>query len=196
MIAARASTTIAAEAGPVDVRPLAGLAPADHFRALAEIDAIFFEASSVQAFESQRKRFDFHRLWLGRYLVNEPREVFIALEGGKVIGYLVGSLGDPALRDAAMGLDYYMAFAPETARYPANLHVNVASGARNRGVGKDLVRTFERHAAAHGARGLHIITGAGLRNVAFYARLGFREVSRAPRGGGHVVMLAKALADA
>ena len=82
---------------------------------------------------------------------------------------------------------------PEAARYPAHLHINVAAGARSRGIGERLIEAFEHHATANGAPGVHIVTGAGMRNVGFYDRLGFREVARTRRGAGTVVMLAKAL---
>jgi len=177
----------------VEIRVLTALPPADLFAGLGRIDAIFFEASSVQAFESRARRFAFHWLWLGRYLIDEPAEAFVAIEDGAVAGYLVGSLVDPAPRAAFADLDYFKDFAGQTAIFPAHLHVNVAAEARGRGVGERLVGAFERHAAMHGAPGGHVVTGAGMRNVGFYERLGYREAARAPRGAGHVVMLAKRL---
>ena len=177
----------------MQVRALTALPPADLFTALARIDAIFFEASSVQGFDSPAHRFAFHWLWLGRYLIEEPAEAFVAIEDGAVTGYLVGSLVDPAPRAAFASLDYFKAFADRTAAFPAHLHVNVAANARGRSVGERLVGAFERHAAVRGAPGVHVVTGAGMRNVGFYERLGYREAARAPRGAGHVVMLAKRL---
>ena len=177
----------------MQVRALTALPPADLFTALARIDAIFFEASSVQGFDSPTHRFAFHWLWLGRYLIEEPAEAFVAIEDGAVTGYLVGSLVDPAPRAAFASLDYFQAFADRTAAFPAHLHVNVAANARGRSVGERLVGAFERHAAVRGAPGVHVVTGAGMRNVGFYERLGYREAARAPRGAGHVVMLAKRL---
>jgi len=193
MIVVPAFTITTAKEASVEVRPLATLAPADHFRALGEIDKIFFEASSVQAFATLKERLDFHWLWLGRYLIGEPAEAFVALEAGHVKGYLVGSLVDPASQDATLGLDYFDTFAPQTARYPANLHINVDQTVRSRGIGERLIKAFEHHATVRRAAGVHIVTGAGMRNIGFYNRLGFREVARTRRGAGHVVMLAKLL---
>ena len=182
---------------PITVEPLAALSPARRFRALAGIDRIFFEASSVRSFESRSARIAFHWLWLGRYLVEEPAHAFVALEDGAagcdVAGYLVGSLADPAPRPEFANLDYFAAFADVTARFPAHLHVNVCAARRGARIGEHLVAAFERHAAAAGAPGVHIVTGAGMRNVGFYERLGFHEVGRTPRGRGIVVMLAKPL---
>ena len=177
----------------MEIRALTALPLADLFAGLGRIDAIFFEASSVRTFESRARRFAFHWLWLGRYLIEEPAEAFVAIEDGAVAGYLVGSLVDPAPRAAFADLDYFTDFAGQTAIFPAHLHVNVAAEARGRGVGERLVGAFERHAARHGAPGVHVVTGAGMRNVGFYERLGYREVARASRGAGHVVMLAKRL---
>lgn len=161
---------------------------------VSDIDRIFFAASSVRSFRDAVHRAAFRHLWLGRYLAEEPGEAFVALCDGNVCGYLVGSLADPAPRVAFAELDYFQAFAAETARFPAHLHVNVDDGARGRGVGARLVERFMVHARARGIAGVHIVTGAGMRNVRFYERLDFREVARAPRNGGTVVMLARELA--
>ncbi len=164
-------------------------------RAVADdaIDRIFFAASSVRSFTDARQRAAFRWLWLGRYLVQEPEHAFVAFSGAALCGYLVGSLADPAPRREFRELGYFADFAAETARFPAHLHINVDDGARGHGVGARLVDRFATHAAARGSPGLHIVTGAGMRNVGFYTRLGFREVARAPRNGGMVVMLARAL---
>ena len=157
------------------------------------IDRIFFAASSVQSFRDETERAAFRWLWLGRYLVEEPTHAFVAFMGATPCGYLVGSLADPAPRAAFRALSYFADFAAETARFPAHLHINVDDGARSQGVGARLVERFAAHASAHAAPGMHVVTGAGMRNVGFYTRLGFDEVARAPRNGGTVVMLARAL---
>lgn len=159
-----------------------------------DIDRIFFAASSVQSFRDAAHRAAFRHLWLGRYLREEPGEAFVAMCDARVCGYLVGSLADPAPRAAFAELDYFQAFAAKTARFPAHLHVNVDDAARGRGIGARLVERFMAHARARAIAGVHIVTGAGLRNVRFYERLGFREVARAPRNGAEVVMLARELA--
>lgn len=161
----------------------------------AEIDRIFFAASSVQAFDDASQRAAFRWLWLGRYLVEEPDEAFVALNDGAVCGYLVGSLSDPAPRSEFAELAYFQEFAPLTLRYPAHLHINVDETVRSAGIGAQLVEAFEVHARRNGVAGMHIVTGAGMRNVRFYERLGFEEVATAPRNGRVVVMLAKDLAS-
>ena len=157
------------------------------------IDRIFFAASSVQSFRDAAHRAAFRWLWLGRYLAEEPAHAFVAFIGATPCGYLVGSLADPAPRAAFRELSYFADFAAETARFPAHLHINIDDEARGRGIGARLVEHFAAHASAHASPGVHVVTGAGMRNVGFYARLGFDEVARAPRNGGTVVMLGRAL---
>jgi GNAT superfamily N-acetyltransferase len=163
-------------------------------RADVQIDAIFFQASSVQSFSNDEHRRAFRWLWLGRYLVEEPQHGLVAMLAGEVCGYLVGSLADPAHRAEFRELAYFQEFSAQTERYPAHLHINVDQMMRSRGVGGLLIEAFEAHARAGYAPGMHIVTGAGMRNVGFYERLGFREVARAPRKGSEVVMLAKRIA--
>lgn len=170
------------------------LSVAEQARVDAQIDAIFFQASSVQSFRDNEHRRAFRWLWLGRYLMEEPDHGLVAMFAGEVCGYLVGSLADPAHRAEFRELAYFQEFSAQTKQYPAHLHINVDQTMRSRGVGGLLIEVFEAHARAGHAPGMHIVTGAGMRNVGFYERLGFREVARAPRKGSEVVMLAKRIA--
>lgn len=179
--------------GAVVIVPYGDISTSQRLRADAVIEQIFFEASSVQRFENATVREAFRWLWLGRYLAEEPEHAFVAMCDGVPCGYLVGSLDDPALRQEFSALTYFQDFAAQTALFPAHLHLNVDAGRRGAGVGQRLVAAFERHAAERGASGVHLVTGVGMRNVAFYERLGFVEVGRAPRNGAHVVMLGKRL---
>ena len=157
-----------------------------------DIDEIFFEASSVQAFENQDERRTFHWRWLGRYLVEEPQHAFVALrpEHG-ASGYVVGSLEDPAPRAEFAHLGYFVDFAELTAAFPAHLHINVARDCRNRRIGEALIAAFVGHAAELGSPGVHVVTGEGLRNVGFYERLGFARQGVAPWRAGQVVLLGR-----
>jgi GNAT superfamily N-acetyltransferase len=156
----------------------------------AAIDRIFYAASSVQTFRDAAHRQAFRWLWLGRYLAQEPQHAFVALLDDEICGYLAGSLADPALRPEFSELDYFRQFSAQTARFPAHLHINVDEAVRSHGIGAALIEAFAAHARQHDVPGMHIVTGAGMRNVGFYERLGFREVARTVRNGGEVVMLA------
>ena len=178
----------------IRIRSFNLLNAASRGRALMEIDEIFYEASNVQSFDDDQHRTSFRWLWLGRYLAEEPEHALVALRGDEsVCGYLVGSLRDPAPRPEFAELSYFADFAAETARFPAHLHINVAADMRGQGIGELLVCAFAAHAIGTATKGMHVVTGEGMRNVRFYERLGFREVARAKRSGSHVVMLAKAL---
>lgn len=129
---------------------------------------------------------------MGRYLVEEPQHAFVALRDSRpeqLCGYLVGSLTDPAPRSEFSSLDYFKSFAGITPQFPAHLHINVARDMRSQGVGEKLINAFLEHARVHGSPGVHVVTGAGMRNVGFYERLQFVERARVAKGGGHAVLL-------
>lgn len=162
---------------------------------LSDLNDIFFSASGTQHFDSDAAKAAFRDRWLGSYLTVNPEETFIASStNGRVVGYLVGALDDPARDPRHAALGYFAAFAPWTARYPAHLHVNVAMQYRSAGTGARLIEAFAAHARSKGAPGMHVVTGKGLRNVSFYLRNGFEGVAEAPWNNGTVVMLGRKLA--
>lgn len=160
----------------------------------AELDSIFFGASSTQAFASAADRIAFRARWLGDYLALNKDEVYLALtEEGRVAGYVVGALADPARDPRYVELGYFRDLAPFTCNFPAHLHINVAAQHRSAGIGTQLIEAFCGHAAACGAPGVHVVTGRGMRNVAFYLRNGFAELAEAPWNGRTLVMLGRRL---
>jgi GNAT superfamily N-acetyltransferase len=180
----------------VDVRPYLDAVRQGGASVDAEIDEIFFEASSVQSFSDAAARDAFRHRWLGRYLSDETEHALVALAGeGDVAGYLVGCLRDPARCPRFAEFTYFKDFADLTPSYPAHLHINVARAWRSMGVGARLVTAFAAHAREGGAVGVHVVTGAGMRNVRFYRRLGFAAVGEAAYKGGSVVMLGLRLSD-
>ncbi|HEX5666236.1 MAG TPA: hypothetical protein VFX71_05335, partial [Hyphomicrobium sp.] len=99
---------------------------------MAQLDAIFFEASGTKTFASSEDRAAFRERWLGRYLAHDAQHAFLAVAGAgspgeTLAGYLVGSIEDPALAPRFDDLGYFKALSHLTARYPAQLHVNLAS---------------------------------------------------------------------
>ncbi|MCB1511422.1 MAG: GNAT family N-acetyltransferase [Hyphomicrobiaceae bacterium] len=187
-------TSPSGEKPVVVICPFLALPTAVRRATVAAIDAIFFEASSVKAFADNEARAAFRWLWLGRYLCEEPEHAFVAQTGdGRTIGYLVGSIADPAQREAFASLTYFADFARLTAQYPAHLHINMAAGSRSTGVGARLIEAFAEHAKERGAPGMHVVTSADARNTRFYRRCGFVERARADRPGGAVVLLCRAL---
>lgn len=158
------------------------------------LDDVFFQSSNTKSFASEESRRAFRDRWLGRYLTHDPRWAYVALTpDGRVAGYLVGSLDDPALTPRFADIAYFPRFSTLTARFPAHLHVNLGDVFRGSGVGSALVQRFCSEAAAAGAGGVHVVTSRGARNVRFYERNGFFEAGHDGEGAKEVVFLARTL---
>lgn len=164
---------------------------------LADIDAIFFEASGTRSFASEAERDAFRDRWLGRYLRDDPQFFYLLFDGeGRTAGYLAGAIEDPARSPRFADVGYFSGLAPLTKRFPAHLHINLAPQYRSRGWGQMLIRAFVADAVAAGAPGVHVVTGWGVRNVRFYLAAGFREVGQATWRDRKLVMLGLELARA
>jgi GNAT superfamily N-acetyltransferase len=161
---------------------------------LAQVDAIFFEASG-RSFPSAWEGAVFRERWLGRFLKGGTDVVLLALDPtGAVAGYLVGALQDPAEQPRFADIDYFRGgFRELCRRYPAQLHINLAPASRGRGRGARLIGVFAARAAAGGAPGMHVVTARSARNVRFYLRCGFAELGSTRWLGREVLFLARTL---
>jgi GNAT superfamily N-acetyltransferase len=145
----------------------------------AALDEIFFQSSNTRSFANDAARDAFRERWLGRYLRHDPQFAYLALTAsGQLAGYLVGSIDDPARSSRFADIGYFAHFRELTRRYPAHLHVNIATIFRNKGIGRRLIAAFIADARAAGAPGVHVVTSAGAKNVRFYNRNGFAEAGR------------------
>jgi GNAT superfamily N-acetyltransferase len=179
---------------PVIVEPY-GVRPCSQARQ-GDLDRIFFTSSATQQFSGPAERAAFRERWLGRYLRVDPGHAFVAIDGGdRIVGYVIGCIDDIARLARFADLASARQFSGASARYPAHLHINVDEGARSLGIGARLIEAFAAHCVAHGAPGMHVVTGASSRNVRFYARCGFAEVARIGSGGGDKVFLARDFRD-
>ena len=177
-----------------DIRIAAYTSVSERPAANAELESIFYGASATQTFASGEARAKFRYRWLTQYLLHNPDDAFLALsDQGRIAGYLVGSRLDPALDPAQADLGYFAELAPHTRLFPAHLHINLATEYRSHGIGSRLVNAFCTHAAAHGAPGVHVVTGQGMRNVGFYTRNGFLPVADIVWNGRPLVMLGRRL---
>ena len=159
-----------------------------------ELDDIFFESSGTKTFASGDAKDAFRERWLERYLRIYPEWVYLAVgEDGAVDGYLLGSLDDPARTPLFADVAYFSDFSELTARYPAQLHINMAPRARGHGVGSRLIDVFAAQAVRAGCPGVHVVTGRGMRNVDFYTRNGFSERGHVDWHGRDLVFLARSL---
>lgn len=154
----------------------------DATKTITQIETIFFEASATQRFADGAARAAFRERWLGRFLEHDRDWVYVAVakdgEGahhGRVIGYLLACLQDAARLDRFSDLAYFQVFKAQTARFPAQLHVNLDQAARGRGIGSRLIDAFVDDARQASCKGGHVVTSRGMRNVSFYNRNGFIE---------------------
>lgn len=165
---------------------------------MAALDAIFFEASGTKSFASDDARAAFRERWLGRFLSHDAERVFLAIvspgtQDEELAGYLAGSFDDPAKAERFSDLGYFRNLADLTARYPAQLHVNLAPACRGAGIGRELVDAFIAQARAAGVPGVHVVTSRGMRNVRFYDGCGFTQVGACDWNGRELLMLGREL---
>lgn len=160
----------------------------------AGLDDVFFQSSNTQIFASLDARDKLRARWLGRYIGSYPQWTYVALTAdGRVAGYLAGCLDDPARTPLFSDNAHFAIFRDLTAQFPAHLHVNLAADYRGGGIGSALVERFCGDAREADARGVHVITGRGARNVGFYAHNGFVERGVTGEGAAEVVFLGRAL---
>jgi GNAT superfamily N-acetyltransferase len=164
------------------------------------LDAIFWETAGRPPIEVTARK-AFHERWIGSYLAQDPDHAFVAIDDQApqpgIVGYLVGTLTTPHEAPRFRDLPYFLAFAHLLDAFPAHLHINLTENARGHGTGRALIDTFCRHAARLGAPGVHVVTGAGARNVAFYyGRVGFTEQGRTTVTGRDIVLLGRRLTAA
>jgi GNAT superfamily N-acetyltransferase len=175
-----------------------GLAPGpEQERRIAELDRVFFTSSARQSFESPEAKVAFRERWLGRYLSHFPQHALLAVAAsGQIVGYVIGSLEDPARDPLFADLPFLSAFGALTARYPAQLHVNLDEAWRGQGIGARLVGAFAEHARASGASGVHVVTLRGMRNVGFYTANDFLERGATVIDGREMLFLGRDLGKA
>src|SRR5262249_6713499 len=152
---------------------------------LGELDHIFFESSAKQHFSSSQEKDAFRERWLGRYIASHKDSFFLALdESGHVVGYLAGCLENPTELVHFRDIEYFQSIADICRDYPAHLHINVAPGWRNHGLGAALVERFALWARLHSVGGVHLVTSSTSRSIPFYLRSGFRELRTFPWNSG------------
>jgi ribosomal protein S18 acetylase RimI-like enzyme len=162
---------------------------------VAQVDAIFFEASGRSSFATPEERAAFRERWLGRYLRSGTDVVLVAEDRqGTVAGYLVGALEDPAGQDRFADIGYFRGeFRALCRAYPAHLHINLKPAFRSRGIGARLITAFAVRSSEAGAPGMHVVTASDARNVRFYVRCGLAERGSTSWNGRQIVFLAKPL---
>ena len=158
---------------------LLDIAQEEHEKTIKSVDALFFDAANTQEFASAAEKHTFRQTWLGRYLTHYRDHFFLALsDSGELVGYLAGAPDNPARSDLFADIDYFALFPELCARYPAQLHVNVAPEFRGMGIGRTLIEAYSAHCQSAGCAGCHVITRKDADNVGYYQACGFEEVGR------------------
>lgn len=161
---------------------------------LSGIERIFFVSAGRTTFADEQDRNAFRERWLGRYFAHDRQHIFLARDDeGAVVGYLVGSIEDPARTARFADISFYPGFADLTQLYPAHLHINLDPAWRSQGIGGRLIDAFALQAEEAGATGVHIVTGAAARNVGFYRRSGFEPLRDAEWNGNAILFMGRDL---
>ncbi len=146
------------------------------------------------------ERVEFGERWVGPYRELRPDWTFVAVEDGRVVGYLTGSpdtapfeserrAAFPAWIDARewFGADFLRDF---WTAHPAHLHMNFAKAARGKGHGTRLIAAFREALRERGVASMHVFCGE--KASTFWARSGFVDVSvLEPRPGVRLHAMAR-----
>ncbi len=144
-------------------------------------------------------------LFAGPYLEIEPGLAFVADDGGRAVGYVLGTPDTagfvkqyadrwlpyfagrypeppppprtPEQDMIALGYHPERMILPELAAHPAHLHIDLLPGFQRRGLGRRLIDRFLAAAAQAGAPAVHLgMLRTNVRARAFYDRLGFTPI--------------------
>ena len=153
-----------------------------------QVAEVFWETTTRVQFSSATERQQFQNQYLDDYL---HQVAFVAVEGEQVLGHIIAQLDTFATEST--WAPHLAIFREEYARYPAHLHINCRSAAQGQGLGGQLLAALEKDLYARGVTGLHLITAADARNVNFYRKYGYLEVSQKPWKSAQLMMLGKIL---
>ena len=138
----------------------------------AQLSEIFFETSTKKDFKDQTEKEAFYWKYVGFYLSHYAQYSWIAVQDGKVLGYVLG-MPRTIDQDLYALQPHLKAFEEHFRLYPAHLHVNCHASARGKGIGKTLVQKLLTQLKDQKVPGLHIMTGPTSDNKIFYQKLGF-----------------------
>jgi ribosomal protein S18 acetylase RimI-like enzyme len=159
-------------------------------------------------------------LFAGPYVFLEPRSAFVLDDGGRAVGYVIGTPDtaafarayrerwiprladrypvppDPPVTpdDEMLALHYYpeRLLWPGLPQYPAHLHIDLLPAFQGNGHGRALMDTFCAAMADAGTAGVHVsVVRENVRAFGFYDRFGFTRLD--VDDPGPVVYLGRAL---
>ncbi len=156
------------------------------------LSEIFFATSARKEFSSLAEKECFQHRWLDRYFYRYRSVCFYARDPDRrPIGYVVGCPVDPRLVPCFSDVPYFQAFTDLLDRYPAHLHVNVASNRQGEGIGRALVARAVEACRVEGASGVNVVTAADALNIGFYGKCGLADVARRQVANRTLLMLGR-----
>lgn len=147
----------------------------------------------------------FIAMWLSYYINKEPQNIYVALDNGKVVGYLTGCLDSSKYNEnkilMKVMIKYLLLIRPSTKkffknaikdikqlnnvttsgllqneRWPAHLHINLAKEARGKGIGSKLIAAWLRYLQEKNVRGCFLSTMVeNTSAITFFEKQGFRK---------------------
>lgn len=154
---------------------------------LEQIISIFYETSAKKSFIDDHEKRIYQFNYLDYYLEHYSDLCFIAIDGEKVLGYVLSS---PNTDYHLKNMDYYIHFKDELAKYPSHLHINCTKTAQGHGVGSKLWTELRTRLIADCIKGLHIITTENSYNVNFYLKNSFQKISSVKLKGYELLLMA------
>ena len=133
-------------------------------------------------------------MFLNYYLESEPEHAFVAVDGNKVIGYIVVSLNSelylkqmkekwiPKIQKKNWLLGIFSKIClrlshPLDKKYSGGFHMNIIEEYQHRGLGRILLDTMQKHISAYQKSYLYCITENNkTRGYGFYCHYGFKEI--------------------
>lgn len=130
------------------------------------------------------ERTEFAERWVGPYRRLRPDWTFVAVEEGRLVGYLTGSPDTLAFEEERRRAFAHWTDAREFfpmdfrldlwARHPAHLHMNFSAGARGKGYGRRLIDVFYARLKVNATPSAHVICGE--RASGFWRKAGFSDL--------------------
>lgn len=159
---------------------------------LPEVTEIFFESSTRKTFKDEEEKARFFEKYVGFYLRHFPQLAIVAIDQGRVMGYVVAA---PETSGAELDAlqPHLRVFKDSFKDYPSHLHINCHFESRGKGIGSLLMGEIERRLKALKVHGLHIMTGPGAANKNFYSRLGFDFETKLDFHGSPILLMGKKL---
>lgn len=139
---------------------------------ITQVKEIFYLCSSLKTFMSKQHKDDFFQKWCGDYLKYCPDQFYLAMDNGKVLGYLSGHLNSiEALKNFVIpGPELFMDCFES---FPAHFHINCHPDGQGKGIGRSLVEFFTAVLVEKKISGVHLITSTDANNLGFYRALKF-----------------------